>query len=185
MGKEYCGYCTIMWNRRENGASKMNHINHTKDCSSYKEGDVAYTIGLEGNSFQKTKWLIPKCSHLDQLKTPLNKKHPELVNVKCIIFHQDNGRLHVSLMTRQKLLQFEKFWFILHIRQTLHLQMSIYFGLYKIFLTEKILILWKTVKGTWNNSLLKNIKNFGKMELWKLPGKWQKVVKQNGEYIVQ
>ena len=45
------------------------------------------------------------CSHLDQLKVALNKKRPELVNRKCIIFHQDNPRLHVSLMTRQKLLQ--------------------------------------------------------------------------------
>ena len=30
---------------------------------------------------------------------------------------------------------------------------------------EKISILWKTVEGTWNNSLLKKIKNLGKMEL--------------------
>ena len=45
------------------------------------------------------------CSQLDQLKTALNKKHPEFVNRKCIIFPQDNARPHVSLMTRQKLLQ--------------------------------------------------------------------------------
>ena len=31
---------------------------------------------------------------------------------------------------------------------------------------EKISIPWKTVKGTWNNSLLKKLrKSFGKMEL--------------------
>ena len=35
---------------------------------------------------------------------------------------------------------------------------SIYFSLYKIFLMEKILVLWKTVKGTWNSSLLKKTK---------------------------
>ena len=45
------------------------------------------------------------CPQLDQLKAALDKKHPELVNRKHIIFHQDNARLHVSLMTRQKLLQ--------------------------------------------------------------------------------
>ena len=50
---------------------------------------------------------------------------------------------------------------------------------------EKISILWKTVKGTWNSSLLKNIKSFEKMELMKLPEKWQKVVEQNSEYVVQ
>ena len=50
---------------------------------------------------------------------------------------------------------------------------------------EKILISWKTVKGTWNSSLLKKIKSFGKMELRKLSEKCQKVVEPNGEYIVQ
>ena len=45
------------------------------------------------------------CSQLDQLKAALDEKRPELVNTKRIIFHQDNARPHVSLMTRQKLLQ--------------------------------------------------------------------------------
>ena len=45
------------------------------------------------------------CSRLDQLKAALDEKHPELVNRKCIIFHQGNARPHVSLMTRQNLLQ--------------------------------------------------------------------------------
>ena len=39
------------------------------------------------------------------MKAALDEKHPELVNRKRIIFHQDNARPHVSLMTRQKLLQ--------------------------------------------------------------------------------
>ena len=37
------------------------------------------------------------------MKVALNEKHPELVNRKHIIFHQDNIRVNVSLMTRQKL----------------------------------------------------------------------------------
>ena len=45
------------------------------------------------------------CSQLAQLKAAPDEKRPELVNRKCIIFHQDNTRPHVSLMTRQKLLQ--------------------------------------------------------------------------------
>ena len=45
------------------------------------------------------------CSQLDQLKAALNEKHLELVNRKHITSHQDNIRPHVSLMTRQKLLQ--------------------------------------------------------------------------------
>ena len=42
-------------------------------------------------------------SQLDQLKAAFCEKHQELVNRKAIIFHQDNARPHVSLMTRQKL----------------------------------------------------------------------------------
>ena len=42
------------------------------------------------------------CSQLDQLKVAL--EHPELVTRKCIIFHQNNARPRVSLMTKQKLL---------------------------------------------------------------------------------
>ena len=45
------------------------------------------------------------CWKLDQLKAALEEKHPESVNRKRIIFQQDNARLHVSLMTWQKLLQ--------------------------------------------------------------------------------
>ena len=45
------------------------------------------------------------CSQLDQLKAAHDEKHPELVNRKRKIFHQDNVRPRVSLMTRQKLLQ--------------------------------------------------------------------------------
>ena len=59
-----------------------------------------------------------------------------------------------------------KFWIIHHIHQTLHLWISIYFSLYKILLMEKNSTPWKTAKGSWNSSLLKKIKRFGKMELW-------------------
>ena len=34
------GYCNIMWNRRDHGASEMNHHQHTKGRFSPKEGDT-------------------------------------------------------------------------------------------------------------------------------------------------
>ena len=49
---------------------------------------------------------------------------------------------------------------------------------------EKISIPWKTVKGTWNSSLLKKFKKFGEDGIMKLPEKWQKVVEQKCEYAV-
>ena len=50
---------------------------------------------------------------------------------------------------------------------------------------EKISSPWKTVKGTWNSSLLKKIKKIWEDEIMKLPKKRQKVVKPNSEYVVQ
>ena len=49
--------------------------------------------------------MINSSKYCSQLKAALDEKQPELVNRKCIIFQQDNTRLHVSLLTRQKLLQ--------------------------------------------------------------------------------
>ena len=67
-----------------------------------------------GREFSINKELLPEnqminsnkyCPQLDKLQAALGKKHLELVNRKCIIFHQDNARSHISLMTRWKLLQ--------------------------------------------------------------------------------
>ena len=65
------------------------------------KGALYYEFLPENQMINSNKY----CSQLDQLKVALKEKHPELVNRKPITFHQDNARLHVSLMTRQKLLQ--------------------------------------------------------------------------------
>ena len=102
---------------------------------------LSYELLLEEQRINSSRY----CSQLDQLKAALGEKHPELVNRKCIIFHQDNPRLHVSLMTKQNCYSLTgKLWFICHIHQTLHLQISIYFHLYKILFMEKLSIPWKT-----------------------------------------
>ena len=69
-------------------------------------------MGLEGSPllltpFRKQNNSNKYCSQLDQLKAAPKEKCPELVNRKHIIFHQDNIRLHVSLMTRKNLLQLD------------------------------------------------------------------------------
>jgi len=42
---------------------------------------------------------------LDELKTAIEQKCSEIANRKGVVFHQDNARPHVSLITRQKLLE--------------------------------------------------------------------------------
>ena len=128
-----------------------------------RKGVLYYELLPENQTINSNKYY----SQLDQLKAALDKKCPELVNRKCIIFHQDNTRPRVPLMTRQKLLQIG--WEVLippPYSPDIAPSISIYLGLYKILLMEKISLPWKTVKGTWNSSLLKKIKSFGKMELW-------------------
>ena len=65
------------------------------------KGVLYYELLPENQTINSNKY----CSQLDQLKAELDEKRPELVNRKRIIFHQDNAKPHVSLMTRQKLLQ--------------------------------------------------------------------------------
>ena len=93
------------------------------------KGIPYYERLLENQTINSKKYF----SQLYQLKAALNQKHLKFVNRKCIIFYQDSTRVHVSLMTRQKLLQLG--WGVL-----IHLLYSpdivpldfIYFGLQKI-----------------------------------------------------
>ena len=101
-----------MWIRKYCGASEMNH-HHTPKAGLHPKkvmlciwwdwkGVLYYELLPENQTINSNKY----CSQLDQLKAALYEKRPELVNRRRIIFHQDNARPHVSLMTGQKLLQF-------------------------------------------------------------------------------
>ena len=93
---------------------------------------------------------------------------------------------HVSLMTRQKLLQLG--WEVLiHPLYSQDIALSdthLFWSLWNC-LKGKISIPWKTINSSWDSSLLKKRKTFWKDGIMKLPEKWQKVVEQNGEYVVQ
>ena len=124
------------------------------------KGGLRYELLLENQRINSNKY----CSQLDQLKAALNEspQNQSRMSVRitqyCMPLRWPGENYH-SLAG--------KFWFIRCIYQTLHFWISIYFSLYQVLLMEKISIPWKTVKGTWSNSLLKKIKNsFGKMELW-------------------
>ena len=93
-----------------------------------------YELLLENQMINSNKY----CSQWDQLKAALSEKHLQLVNRKCLIFHKNNTRWHVFWWPIKDCYSLAgKIWFIHHIHQTLHFQMSIYFSLYKILLMEK------------------------------------------------
>ena len=111
----------LMGTTPQSRASAMNRHHHRKGRSSSEKGNA---MGLKGVLYYE---LLPEnqminsksCCQLDQLKAALDGKCPELVNGKCIIFHQDNASPHVFLMTRQKCYSLAgKLWFICCIHQT-------------------------------------------------------------------
>ena len=110
MGNEKWILYNTVERKRSWGKSEMNHHQpHQRPLHPEKvtlcvwwewKGLLYYELLPENQTINFNKY----CSQLDQLKAALDEKRPELVNRKCIIFHQDNARPHVSLMTRQKLL---------------------------------------------------------------------------------
>ena len=119
--------------------------------------------------FMKNQMINSKKYHseVDQLKAAINEKHLGLVNRRCITFHQDNTRQHVPLMTRKKL--FQSVWEVLihpsYSPDIAPLNFHLFWSLQNS-LSENNSISWKTMKNTWNSSLLKKIKSFGMMKLW-------------------
>ena len=125
------------------------------------------------------------CSRLDQMKALLDRKHPELVNRKHRIFHQDKARPRVSLTTRQKLSQ--PGWEVLShppCSPDTAPSVSHLFRSSQNSVNGRNLNSLEDCRDTWNSSLLKKIK-FWKDGSMKLPERWQKVVEQKGEYVVE
>ena len=126
------------------------------------------------------------CSQLDQLKAALDEKHPELVKWKRIIFHQDNARLHVSLMTRQKLLQLG--WEVLiHLPYSRDIAPSDFHLLRSLqnSLNRKNFNSLEDCKRHLEQFFAQKDKKFWEDGIMKLHEKWQKVVEQKGEYVAQ
>ena len=126
------------------------------------------------------------CSQLGQLKAALDEKCPALDNRKHIIFHQDNARLHVCLMTRQKLLQFG--WGVLiHLPYSPDITPSDFhlFRQSQNFLHGKNFNSLEDCKRHLEKFFAQKDEKFWEDGTMKLPERWQKVVEQNGECDAQ
>ena len=94
------------------GQAKRTPTNHTKGQSSSKEGDgVVFMVGLEGSPLL---WLSLEnqiinsnqyCSQWAQLKAATRWKSPGITQKKMYNLPSGYHQIHISLMTRQKLLQ--------------------------------------------------------------------------------
>ena len=111
---------------------------------------------------------------LGKLNTVINEKRPELINRKGVIFHQDNARPHTSLVIRQKLRELDLAPSDYHL--FLSLQKS---SNGKTFDNDE------AIKSHFVQFIAEKNQKFFERGIMNLPKIWQKVIEQNGKYIIE
>ncbi|GFW22771.1 histone-lysine N-methyltransferase SETMAR [Trichonephila clavipes] len=125
------------------------------------------------------------CHQLDKLNDALQQKRSELINRKGVVFHQDNARPHTSLVIRQKLLQLE--WDSMpHPPYSPDLAPSDYclFRSLQKFLDGKTFTSNEEVNNLLGQFFASKDQKFYERGIMLLPERWQKVLDQNGQYII-
>ena len=166
--------------------------NHTKVWSSSSEGDVVYMVGLEGVLYYELllgNQMIDSNkyhSRPDQLKAALDDKRPVLVNRKQSSTRITQGRMFLRWPGKNCCSLAGKFWFIPCIYQPLYPRiLHLFWSLQNSLNGKNFNPLEDCKRHLGTVCCSKNDKTFGEDRIMKLPEKWQNVVEQNGEYIVQ
>jgi len=122
------------------------------------------------------------CLQLDQLKIEIDKKCPELINRKGVVFHHDNARPHTSLQTRQKLLEFG--WDVLPpyspdiAPSDYHLFRSLQNSLNGLNFASLELL-----RNYLDSFFAEKNQDFYERGIMELPERWKSIVQNNGAYI--
>lgn len=125
------------------------------------------------------------CKQLVNLKTALEQKRPELINRKGVVFHHDNARPHTSLMTRQKLTELG--WEVLmHPPYSPDLAPSDYYLFRSLqnFLDGKKFTSKEDCENHLSQFFEQKPQKFYTDGIMKLTEKWQKVIDNNGQYVL-
>jgi len=120
---------------------------------------------------------------LDRLKAVIDEKRSELSNPHGVVFHQDNTRSHVSLITRQKLLQFG--CDVLPHPPDIALSDFHLFRFLQNSLIGKNFTSLKDCKKHLEEFFAYKIRKFWENGIFKMPERWRKVVEKNSEYIIE
>ena len=125
------------------------------------------------------------CPQLNKLNAAVKEKRPDLVNRKGVIFYHDNATPHTSLATHQKLLGLG--WEVmLHPPYRPDLAASDYylFRCLQNSLNGKTFNDDEAVKSHLVQFFADKDQNFYERGIMKLPERWQKIIEQNGKYII-
>ena len=120
-----------------------------------------------------------------QLKQAIKKKWPGLINQKDVVVHHDNARPHISLVTRQKMRELG--WEVLmHPPYSPDLAPSDYhlFRSLKNSLNGVKFALKEACENRFVQFFAHKSQKFYSTGIMILPEKWQKVIDQNGTYII-
>ena len=125
------------------------------------------------------------CSQLSKFNEEIGKKRPKLANHKGVIVHLDNARLHTCFIIRQNLIEFN--WELLP-RPSYSRDLAL--SDYHVFLSLQNHLNGKTfnsdqaVKSELGQFFASKNQGFFQCGFFQLTERWQKVIQQNGEYII-
>ena len=145
------------------------------------KGVLYYELLLENQTINSNQY----CSQLDQLKAALYKKHPELVNRKCVIpsgyrktscFFDDQAKTVTAWL--------EVLIHLLYSSDIAPLDFHLFQSLQNS-LNGKNFNSLEGYKRHLEQFFAQKDKKFWEDGIMKLPEKWQKAVEQKGEYVVQ
>lgn len=125
------------------------------------------------------------CEQLTRLEAAIKQKRPALANRKGIVFHQDNARPHTAKITRQKLKEFN--WELMpHPAHSPDLAPSDYhlFRSLQNFLNGKKFNDRSEVETALREFFDCKPPSFYRKAIESLPERWEEVIDNNGEYIL-
>ncbi|KMQ83809.1 transposase [Lasius niger] len=175
------------------GAARRTATNHFKSRASPEQSHALNLVGLEGycvlrvtSEEQNDEFgcvLLPA----GQIEVAaIHEKRPDLVNRKGVVFHH-TARPHTSLQTRQKLLDLG--WDVLpHSQYSPDLAPSDY-RLFRSLQNSlnglERFVSEKAIKRYLEQFFAEKDRKFFERGIMKLPERWQKIVDENGQYIVE
>ena len=125
------------------------------------------------------------CQQLDRLRTKLATDRPALVNRKGVILHQDNARPHTAKLTRDKLKSFG--WEVLpHPSFSPDIAPSDYhlFQSLQHFLSGKDFNTKEEIEIAIAGFFSQKPKKFYRDGIEEWPRRWERVVENDGQYII-